>query len=190
MRKIRYGLFETNSSSVHTLVIDTSGKQCGCHYAVLVEAGWSNESFDPISYLWTAIVQKASYLDSQKDQTDYLNSWKKILNSIGVNDDDLEKPSYKVKIDENSKENKLIDCCGEPYFYIDHLEGLENLLDIFKKDTNLLDCFINGRKSIVQCGNDNEDFYDDYIDGIDIDSLNYGMNNFPDKKLSIYVKGN
>lgn len=134
----RQGVFETNSSSVHAIVINRQNLAENNGSIVSVKPGdygWEYEEYrlpaQKLNYLWTAIVDNKENLDSWKE---YL---KEALNlSDGV-----------VFVDE--PEDKDDD-------HVDHAEELKDLLKKLRKDPDLLMKFVFG-DSYVITGNDNYD---------------------------------
>lgn len=131
MLNIRKSLFETNSSSVHALVIPKDQsisipKKVILHYG---EYGWEADSYDDtLDYVYTACV------DQGQKEVDKLISY---LKYKGVEEIELRNSEYNYGID----------------------HGYEVPLDDLFTNENLLDRFIFGNKSFVQTGNDNNDYY-------------------------------
>lgn len=136
--QIRNGLFETNSSSVHTIVIGNNGED---FYKELPENlnfrfddfGWEIDVFTSTekkaSYLYTAIVYcgKQEYLDIIKSK--------------------LEKWGVQCMFEKND----------EDYYYIDHGNELKAWLDsVCNKEEYLLN-YLFSEGSFVATGNDNTD---------------------------------
>lgn len=134
----RSNVFETNSSSVHAIVINKQNMATNNGSIVVVKPGdygWEYEEYrtpsQKINYLWTAIVDSKENLDSWKE---YL---KEALNlSDGV-----------MFIDEPEDEFSG---------YVDHVEELKDFLKEMRKNPDLLNKFIFGDSYIVT-GNDNTD---------------------------------
>ena len=138
MIEIRNGFFETNSSSVHALIIpkDTRISIPKSVNLRFDDYGWEHEQeYDTLSYLYTACVNRG------QKEVDKLMAY---LKRKGV---------------EDITTSKGTDCWG-----IDH-SGEVPLEELFSNE-NLLDRFCFGLDSYVQLGNDfeeeevNEDNYD------------------------------
>lgn len=134
----RNGVFETNSSSVHAIVINRQNMAVNNGSIVVVEPGdygWEFEEYrtpsQKLNYLWTAIV----------DNKENLESWKEYLReALGLS-------NGVVFVDE--PKDSLADT-------VDHAEELKDLLKKLRKDPDLLMKFIFGDSYIVT-GNDNTD---------------------------------
>ena len=78
MIQIRSGVFETNSSSTHSICIPKKTKSTVNFVDFEIgEFGWENESVDPASYLYTAILDAYDYDEAQEkiaELTDILNA--------------------------------------------------------------------------------------------------------------------
>ena len=132
----RNGVFETNSSSVHAIVINKQNLAENNGSIVSVtpgDYGWEYEEYrlpaQKLNYLWTAIV----------DNKENLVSWKEYLKEA------LKLSDGVVFIDE--PEDTL---SGS----VDHAEELKDFLKEMRKNPDLLNKFIFGDSYIVT-GNDN-----------------------------------
>lgn len=146
---IRKGVFETNSSSIHTLTILNNNESIDYDkmledfdkrkYNIEVgEFGWEFEVYnDPISileYIYSFAFQRDNETDSQQNYVSKLKSLLPNTNFIEPEDD------Y--------------------YYFIDHCYDWENQLDfIFENKENLAELMFNGE---IRTGNDNTD--GDYIE--------------------------
>ena len=129
MIQIRQGLFETNSSSVHVLVIpkDTEIIIPQIVYLRGGEYGWSSdEEYDTMSYFYEACLARG------QEEVNKLVSY---LKRKGVEEVH----------------------CARSNGYIDHSNEVP--LDTLFRNENLLDRFLFGRGSFVETGNDNSDSY-------------------------------
>lgn len=137
-KSVRNEVFETNSSSVHAIVVNKQNMAINNGSIVVVKPGdygWEFEEYrtpsQKLNYLWTAIVDNKENLDSWKE---YI---REALNlSEGV-----------TFIDES--EDTLSG-------YVDHAEELKDFLKDMRKDPDLLNKFIFG-DSYVITGNDNSE---------------------------------
>lgn len=145
---IRHGVFETNSSSIHTITIMKKAKQSIPDeiYASLQYYGWEFEVYDDpnskISYLITAIY----YIDNNiEEKISLLRSY---LNEINV----------KLNFDSSEAEKY------EGEYYIDHGDNLGGFIKDILNDKNLLYAYLFSESSKVKTGNDNAD--DDMVDSL------------------------
>ena len=146
MYSIRKGVFETNSSSTHSIVIER-GKlnfeealdRCfGEEGNVILfeggEFGWEYGVADNTQYLWTAILQFV-----EEDNEDALEEWKKyISHALGVY-------GYQAEF--------LLPTEND-FWYIDHGYELEDFINwIAQSPDNLIRYLVTGE---VYTGNDND----------------------------------
>lgn len=151
---IRNGVFETNSSSVHSICISKApvspnNKTIGFY---LNEYGWENESYNAADYLYTAMVLSDEYRD-----TNCIEHLKNVLDKYGVHYT-MENPD------------------SDSYYYIDHFCEVYDFVDSVMADETLLLRTVFG-DSVVYTGNDNEDARydtccqaDEYISSWDCDN--------------------
>lgn len=182
--QIRCGVFETNSSSTHSIAI--SGKELNNIPKTLKfkfgKFGWNEDIFTDVynkaSYIWTYVFNK--YVDliyPKKDgRTNYdappLKSfnekyikWKTLLTEVckevGVENIIFEEELRKSRFDRSG--------------YIDHSSELDDFIDNLAKNKELLKCFLFCDDSEIITGNDN--------DGSNLDST-------CEKPIFTYYKGN
>ena len=141
MKKIRYGTFETNSSSTHVIVVKPRKKD---KRPVIVKPDWGGEfgwQWDE----WYSIEDKLAYMvrclvcyDYNEDTLqDKIKPIQERLHNLGI---DFELPTY------------------EEYRngYVDHEDWYqEEIEDIYNDDEELLD-FLLGENSCIIGGNDND----------------------------------
>lgn len=146
MIQIRYTSFETNSSSVHVLVIP---KDTNIHIPKSVhlyggEWGWSgSDEYDTLNYFYEACVHRGP--EEVQLFIDYLK--RKGVEEIHCKEIEWEEEKwYDGTIHKYAK-----DWDG----YIDHSTELP-LNDLFANE-NLLDRFLFGDDSFIEIGNDNSD---------------------------------
>lgn len=149
--KIRKGLFETNSSSTHTIVIANNNRNdfkkslpeklyfnAGCF-------GWEFDKYtdvhDRASYLFTGLL---SYSVCEK----YIPIIKKTLKKYDV---EAVFPEIAIK---NKYEQLKND---NTYYYVDHSEELEDFFELVCNDEVLLMNFLFSPESFIATGNDNDD---------------------------------
>ena len=145
MYQIRNGVFETNSSSVHSICIGKSPVEIPKWEIVkftIGEYGWENATVvDTASYLYTGILS----LGREKE---YLPKLKSMLDDMGV----------KYEFD-----TPHFDKWGLEYGYVDHAEGLHDFIKAVLSDSDLLARYLFG-DSFIKTGNDNENARPDGCD--------------------------
>lgn len=147
MKTIRYNIFETNSSSTHSLAVP---KKVGhipsdvrFHFG---DFGWHLEDdIDPADYLYTAIVTGSSEIRNK-----YLPKLKEVMerNNIKAKYADYELSSYKCG-------DNIEYYVDSNYGYVDHSCELESFLEWLFEDDNRVLRFISD--GLVFTGNDNND---------------------------------
>lgn len=166
---IREGTFETNSSSVHAIVINKKRMPEVTDSITQVrsgEYGWETEEYrtpyDKINYLWTAIVDNGKQDDGWKEY---------LIETLGLPEDT----------------DFIIKDTSDPWYepYIDHASELVDFLDDLKNDPDLLTRFIYGDAYVIT-GNDNDDTTPDILKDGDF----YGKHLIEDDDLYIYGKWN
>ena len=184
--QIRRGVFETNSSSVHTLTITKNSNNLKFPKKLIFDSGnygWEHARLttpeEKASYLWEGII--SVFPDyKNKNLTEYnkaIASITKILKSVGV------KAVFKYnnpKYEESEWGNHYEFCDKDGNIddgYMDHSSELCTFLyDVCFDKTKLLN-YLFSTESFIKTGNDNED--EDYPDG-----------DYETKDYIIYVKGN
>ena len=165
MKTIRKGIFETNSSSTHALVIDTNGSMNIESPLVFRfgEFGWDFDVYscpeDRASYLWTYLVY--NYYDYDKKSYEKVYEWRDKLKNV------LESEGIECEFEDPETNDTG---------YIDHGSELQGLFeDMIDNDPDKLMRYLFGAGSTIYTGNDNEDEgqYDDEIeraenDGYDV----------------------
>ena len=152
MIKIRKNVFETNSSSTHSIAIpkDTSKNYDGrTVYFHMGEYGWEFDEPGPASYLYTALnCFWANEPDIREEKLIFLNNTL-IKHGIHYTMD-------KVKFEETWEDEKTGKKYYDPeYGYIDHDHELGEFLEaVFKDEDTLLSFIFDG---LVYTGNDNSD---------------------------------
>lgn len=195
MIQIRTGVFETNSSSTHSIAIPRSSSTLSYVEFNLDEFGWTFGEANPADYFYTAIYETSETLDGVKKKVEKL---KNILEAHNIKYD-FQRPKIKEYNDD-----------GYSYFhlengYIDHGFELTGFVDdLLNDETKLLNFLSDG---LIFTGNDNcsseeEGFVnreEEFIDNGYYDSKNkkwvsheiknpYYMNNHNDYEW--YYKGN
>ena len=136
MRKYRSNVFETNSSSTHSIcvtknnILDDKQKYV---YFKFGEFGWERDELDSVgekaSYLYTAIMDTGAI--------DLLDKLKAALDNNGI--------AYKFE-DEPTKH----------HYYIDHSEELGEFLTICE-DEDMIMRYLFSSESFIITGNDNDE---------------------------------
>lgn len=140
MRQIRNNVFETNSSSMHSIAISkepVAGFPESIYF-YLGEYGWEFNDVSPASYLYTAIM----YMYNGKDRKEKLDKLKLILDSYGI--------KYEFEKPDPDKDM----CCRNGF--IDHAEDLDDFINIVLSNEDMLIRLLFGN-SYVFTGNDNSD---------------------------------
>jgi hypothetical protein len=142
MIQIRSGVFETNSSSTHSICIPKKTKSTVNFIDFKIgKFGWANESVDPASYLYTAILSAYSY-DNVEDKL-------KVLTDI-LNEHDIayrfEKPKWYTYDDGY----RVLD-----NGYVDHSYETQEFVESVLSDGDMLVRFLS--EGLVYTGNDNQD---------------------------------
>lgn len=167
--KVRYVTYETNSSSIHALVIQNKNvSKEDMKYTLTIkhgDYGWEREFYDwpnaRVSYMCQALV---THKKSQEAE-EALKPLLKIFDKYGIKyefEDDYFKP----------------DDWGDLDGYIDHVEEVYDFfIDMMHSDKKVLR-FIFGDDSAIYTGNDNDDF--EWYEDIDKEHAD----------CEVYIKGN
>ena len=156
MYQIRQSIFETNSSSVHVLVIPKDTKIDIPHSVYLFEGEYglqADKEYDTLSYFYTACVERG-----REEVEKFFN----YLKRKGVE----EISSRELRWKKDSYEGEEYEYADGFNGYIDH--GGELPLDELFANENLLDRFLFGTDSFVETGSDNGDYCPD-VDNYDHD---------------------
>lgn len=139
MRKIRTGIFETNSSSVHCICISNDGDNILTGNVLRCETnefGWEygmySDVYNKADYLLTMI-----YCSEHSDE--YLEKLRSVLLKHGI--------------ELAEKETS--------YYYIDHCYEWGNTLEELLNNEKLLMDFLFNPKSYIETTNDNDDSVDE-----------------------------
>ena len=143
MRQIRYGVFESNSSSTHSICIPKTTTAVANYVKFSIgEYGWEYGCvYDTASYLYTAILDAYSYEES----TEKLEQLKSILDGRSINYE-FEEPSWHTY----DSGNKYLE-----YGYIDHAGELRDFVETILNDEEMLLRYLF--TGCVYTGNDNSD---------------------------------
>lgn len=141
MKQVRRNVFETNSSSTHSICISKAPVTVDKHIHFRIgEYGWENDCVDIADYLYTAILE-------QYDVDELLKKLKDILDSYSI-EYEFEKPNYKISSDGRYK---WLD-----YGYVDHSSETREFINAVLSDEDMLMRCLFGN-SCVYTGNDNQD---------------------------------
>lgn len=165
--QIRRGVFETNSSSTHSISIDTSERFIKIPKKLVFKAGeygWEFHRYssaeDKASYLFTGIIDAYQKEEAEK----YLDIIKEWLEEEGVEEIEFPEITY-------SEEGWSSKVNGSDYFYVDHASELLDFLEwIFQTKDHLIR-FLFSPRSFIATGNDNSD---EELD----DEVNYDVERF------------
>lgn len=141
-RQIRNSVFETNSSSTHSICISKKPAAIRdfIHFRI-GEFGWENDCVDTTDYLYTAILE-------QYDADELLERLKEILDNHSI-EYEFEEPHYDISSDGQYK--WLNDG------YIDHSDEARDFVLAVLNDEDLLMRCLFSADSCVYTGNDNQD---------------------------------
>ena len=193
MKQIRTGVFETNSSSVHSICI-SKNKDLEKHAEVYFgfgDYGWAESTLDTCaeraSYLWTAIISCYGYNKDLSKIEEIKNKITEMLNSEGI-----QCSFAKYKIKKSSYDNR--DYCDIDG-YIDHGYETIGFVNAVINDKNKLFLYLFSPDSVVYTGNDNMDF--NYQTFGAADEYAYDKNDneisnpyHDEEKYEYYYKGN
>lgn len=142
MKQIRNNVFETNSSSTHSICISKKPVLADGHFIHfhIGEYGWENDCVDTADYLYTAILE-------QHNSNELLDKLKAILDKYSIKYEFDEPLWHKPSVGEGT---------WLEYGYIDHSYELGDFLDIVLSNEDLLMRYLFG-DSCVYTGNDNQD---------------------------------
>ena len=164
MRQVRYGVFESNSSSTHSIAIPKNCENVNYISFNIDEFGWEWREADPADYFYTAIYETSNSTSEVEEKIEKL---KNILDSrgIGYRFGEVE---YHIWHSDYANEDYL----SLDYGYIDHGDELTDFVDELLNDGDKLVRFLS--MGFVFTGNDNsyteercfierdQEFLDDY----------------------------
>lgn len=171
-RKIRRGIFETNSSSTHSICIARSiepeiPESMQFEFG---EFGWEYDRLDSTyakaSYLYTGLIAN----DRDDDFIAILN----VLSAKGVKYISVEEPIFEMRYYIDAEGNEKEYRGGKNTGYVDHSDELKEFLDAICTDEQKLLRFLFSDLSFIITGNDNNDSdveikvdydYDEYYKG-------------------------
>lgn len=133
-KKIRHNVFETNSSSTHSICVakDTNVEFPASIHFESGEFGWENDTL-------TSIYEKASYLFTAFMCTEHKDEWQNVVNK-------LRSKNIHVTYQESGD-----------YGYIDHGYDLSEFVNDMEYEEEKLFSFLFSPLSFIITGNDNDD---------------------------------
>ena len=160
MKQIRTGVFETNSSSVHSICISKNEDIVKLPeiFFGFGDYGWEqdvlNTCAERASYLWTAIIECFGYDKEIPKVKEYKSKITEMLNSEGIQCD-----FAKYEIKKSSYDNKnYCDIDG----YMDHGGKAREFVEAVVRDKDRLLRYLFSPDSVIYTGNDNESYSDSY----------------------------
>lgn len=147
MKTIRRNVFETNSSSTHSIAIPKNCDTANYISFHIGEFGWGWEDVDPADYFYTAIYETS---DTEKEVEEKLEALKNILDSHGIEYYFGEAETHIWHSDYDNKYYLSLD-----NGYIDHGSELAEFVNELLNDGDKLVRFLS--RGLVFTGNDNSD---------------------------------
>ena len=180
MKQIRRNVFETNSSSTHSICISKAPVTIGKHIDFCIgEYGWASDCVYASDYLYTAIL-------IQEDSDELLHKLKNILDAHSISYE-FEEPRYSTYDDDH--EWKWLESG-----HIDHgYDTREFINAVLSNEDMLMRCLFGA--SYVYTGNDNSSSYEDmcyaaYETIWDDDYKEIPNPNHDETKYDYFFKGN
>lgn len=152
MKQIRVGVFETNSSSTHSICIATASeysakpKICFRYDKFGWERRTINSTDNKAAYLWTGITD--CFYDDISKVEEMKSKIKDILESENI---ECEFAEYKISRYFDK------DCCDNDG-YVDHSESLVEFINEVMGDKSLLLSYLFSPDSFIITGNDNDGY--------------------------------
>jgi hypothetical protein len=165
MKKVRRNVYETNSSSTHSICVTKNNildkKQSHIEFTI-GEFGWERERYytpyEKAQYLYTGVLAN--------ERLELIDNIKSILDSNNISYE-FEEPQFE-KSTWNGKDYQYL-----KYGYIDHSGDLGEFLDICT-DENKLMKYLFSSESFIVTGNDNDDYDVEICVGYDHDEYYKG----------------
>lgn len=182
-RQIRTSVFETNSSSTHSIAISKAPAKIGKSISFYIgEYGWENDCVDTASYLYTAIL----YIYSREVAEEKIEHLKRILDKHDVSYH-FEEPKYFI--------SSYDGCQYLDNGYIDHGAECTDFVEIVLNNEDMLMRYLFG-DSCVYTGNDNQDCRPSGCDIARAEYYDWDFNEYVDnpyhdeEKYEYFYKGN
>lgn len=154
MLQIRKGVFETNSSSTHSICIAKDVEVSiprSIHFS-FGEFGWERDTLstplEKASYLYTGLVAN----DRMEDVNNIINT----LTGMGI-EVSKEEPEFEQRSYKNS-EGELVTYTHSDNGYVDHSNELGGFLDAVCGDEKQLISYLFSHLSFIITGNDNDEY--------------------------------
>lgn len=154
-RKIRRGVFETNSSSTHSICIARNKEPKIPEFMQFRfgEFGWDCDTlytpYAKASYLYTGLIANGR----DEDFAAIL----KVLSAKGVRIISVEEPIFEMCSYTDVEGNEQKYRSGKNTGYVDHHDELKEFLDAICADEQKLSRFLFSDLSFIITGNDNDD---------------------------------
>ena len=147
MKQIRHHVFETNSSSTHSIAIPKNDVRPNYISFNVDEFGWSFNEVDAANYFYTAIYETS---DTKEEVNEKIEKLKDILDAYDVEYDLKEARAHTWHSDYSNNDYFSLDDG-----YIDHGYALREFVDELINNGDKLMRFLGG--GLVFTGNDNAD---------------------------------
>lgn len=147
MRQVRIGVFETNSSSTHSIAIPKSCEDTNYITFHIGEFGWGWEEVEPADYFYTAIYEAS---ETKEEVEKKIKKLKGILDSHGIGYRFGKAETHIWHSDYGNKDYLCLD-----NGYIDHGSELKDFVDELLNNGDKLVRFLS--RGLVFTGNDNSD---------------------------------
>lgn len=176
MITVRKNVFETNSSSTHSLCIQKNMPEKYPEYLKFSgeDFGWSNAIITDVqskaNYLYTALFDLCMYGNKKTFCGHRLDWWKNYIYT------ELGKYNIEVEFEDT---DEMLDKYKYPNYYIDHCDMLDDFITSMLRPRRLMK-YLFGENSFIITGNDNSpEEYDENCEKL--------LNNYDGE---IFYKGN
>ena len=169
---VRLGVFETNSSSTHSICIAVGGfaaPKSPVHFK-LGEFSWCPQRYDTVedraSYLYTALIDNYNHSGQRHKLDDYLRKIERYLkwdfgDNIGCTFEGIDKQPHE---DFRPREIYVDVSKAKRCYGIDHCDSLRPFIDLVLSDCWRFRRYLFSDRSFILTGNDNDDESDVAID--------------------------
>jgi len=155
MKQIRQGVFETNSSSTHSICIAKDADLTipnSLHFE-FGEFGWERDTLQSVnekaSYLYTGLIAQERNVDAEKIF--------ETLRGKGI-DVTAEQRLVETRSYTNAEGEVVTYNHSDNEGYVDHSHDLEEFLNAVCEDENKLMSYLFSNLSFIITGNDNDDY--------------------------------